>query len=555
MLLATSRYEYSALAVTSRISDDTHPPRRPDPVKQQHVLSSCAESSPLESFKEASGDIWMHIDESVQLRYPSYTSDFASQVLDKWDFSSKSVFECGGGFSTIWWASKAKHVTTVDDEERFLCSIEASLLRHQTPARKFSLVVANGTSPCKSYLQSTDSTFDVIIVDGEPEHTRCDALRESIHHLNNGGVIIADNWAQPQVWEPCECCEEIETLYDVHVYKHSGWSQKGEPEKPEHPNWRTVWFGLTDRLQKEFTKDQKVVRRNPTRLPLDPLSNGAAIQVSVPFAGDALVVPGIATADWWAGVTSGFWEPSTWRVFNQEIHMKGVYIGFGEWCGVTGMFAARRSSKTILMEPDPFIFNEMVQNVRLNVPAYNGKVYADRRCISDVKKTLKMKADGSSGSRLITDGDSQTQANIDVDCVLLEHIVEEYQVEYSDSVFIKIDTEGAEAFIVPSLGPLMAKFDTQPTLLISMHASGSDTERKRFAEFLNTYKYYAILPGRNTETREFSSEGVDDGKCAEGIVVTRNQGARFNADLLCDWCDYLLVADNTASKRLCDATT
>lgn len=68
-----------------------------------------------------------------------------------------------------------------------------------------------------------------------------------------------------------------------------------------------------------------------------------------------------------------------------------------------------------------------------------------------------MKADGSSGSRLITDGDVQTQANINVDCVPLEHIVEEYDVESSASVFIKIDTEGAEAFIVPALGPLMAK--------------------------------------------------------------------------------------------------
>ena len=339
--------------------------------------------------------------------------------------------------------------------------------------------------------------------------------------------------------------------------RQHGWSQNGAKTKVAQPNWQTVWFGLTDRLQKEFKEDntESLARRTSTRLPLVPLSDGAAMQISIPFAGDALIVPGIATADWWAGVTSRSWEPSTWRAFNQEIHTKGVYIGFGEWCGVTGLFAAMRSKKTILMEPDPFIFNEMVQNVRLNVPARDSQVYADQRCISDVYKTFKMKADGGSGSRLITDGDVQTQANINVDCVPLEHIVEEYDVESSANVFIKIDTEGAEAFIVPALGPLMAKFDTQPTLLISMHASGSDSQRKRFAEFLNTYKYYAILPGRNAEARDVSIEGVDDGKCAEGIAVTRNEGARFTAELLCDWCDYLLVADNTASKRICGAKT
>lgn len=126
-----------------------------------------------------------------------------------------------------------------------------------------------------------------------------------------------------------------------------------------HPNWQAVWFGLTDRLQKEFKEDntESLARRTSTRLPLVPLSDGAAMQISIPFAGDALIVPGIATADWWAGVTSRSWEPSTWRAFNQEIHTKGVYIGFGEWCGVTGLFAAMRSKKTILMEPDPFIFN------------------------------------------------------------------------------------------------------------------------------------------------------------------------------------------------------
>jgi hypothetical protein len=82
----------------------------------------------------------------------------------------------------------------------------------------------------------------------------------------------------------------------------------------------------------------------PTLQTLMPLVADAAKHVSIPFAGDTLVVPGIATADWWDGVTQGSWEPSTWRTFNQEVPSEGTYVGFGEWCGVTGLFGMQRAA-------------------------------------------------------------------------------------------------------------------------------------------------------------------------------------------------------------------
>ena len=104
---------------------------------------------------------------------------------------------------------------------------------------------------------------------------------------------------------------------------------------------------------------------------------------------EVTVVSGFATFGWWSGVASGIWEMTTFRAFNQELRPDMVYVGFGEWAGVTGLFAAQRVRKVILMDSDPMAYAELRFNMKLNRPTVKALMETDPRCISSEKGTVR----------------------------------------------------------------------------------------------------------------------------------------------------------------------
>ena len=276
------------------------------------------------------------------------------------------------------------------------------------------------------------------------------------------------------------------------------------------------------------------------------------LKVTLPFTSKPIrVVPGVATTQWWNGVASKRWEMETFRAFNQEIAAGGTYIGFGEWVGVTGLFAASRVSRAVLMDADPQAFEELVINVEQNVDLLVSDVYVDSRCISNKVGTVTMRANGGSGSSIVGTEWSKSFPTVVVNCTTLPLLVSEYNIEAAlGEAFIKIDTEGAESVILPSLLPWLRSVTTLPTLFVSMHDTANSAQRGDIATVLNQYPYYAIVPGRTKES--LSGPGVDDGRCSSGITVVPNDnGTRFTPETICRWCDYLLVSNPTRSIQQC----
>lgn len=276
--------------------------------------------------------------------------------------------------------------------------------------------------------------------------------------------------------------------------------------------------------------------------------SGNSMLVKLPFSRNSVVVtPGIANNQWWKSVSSKQWELETFKVFNQEVQRGGIYVGFGEWVGVTGMFAMERASKTILMEPDTYVFKELKRNIGQSVHLANGPVYLDTRCISNSVSTIRMKANGGSGSTIIK-GVRDNFPTINVDCLTLPLLFDEYSIDTASKVFLKIDTEGAESLILPSLLPWLKSIKSKPTIFVSMHGVADITQRTQIATVLNLYPYYAIIRGRNKEPHAITGPGVDGVMCSDGVRLTLNDGTRFTEKNICSWCDYLLVMDNKRDK-------
>lgn len=232
------------------------------------------------------------------------------------------------------------------------------------------------------------------------------------------------------------------------------------------------------------------------------------------------------------------WEPNTFRTFYSMIGPEMLYIGFGEWVGPTVIYAGHLAHLSLGMDTDPTAFSELSQNVAVNKHL---NLVVKKQCISDKAETLKMVGTGQSGSSLSKTGDtynrliSQLGATFDVECqtlpVFLESLANDVQLrEFASNdrrLFVKIDTEGAETFILPSLTEWVRCLPRKPVFFISTHDTPSRAtpqQRAQIVEFFRSFLFVSEV----TESRELSIH-QNNFTC----------GADFTDAMLHDSSDYL----------------
>ena len=215
--------------------------------------------------------------------------------------------------------------------------------------------------------------------------------------------------------------------------------------------------------------------------------------------GPLRVVPGRASQQFWSEAETGRWEPETFKVLYQELTSDVSYLGVGEWCGITGLFAAQRSKRAILVEPDPIALSD---ELRTNVDIFNAesrvagarRVSIETRCVSapEQQGTVTMVGNGSSTSSLVH-GLSWLQGapTFEATCMTLEDLITHHGL--TGEIFIKMDIEGAESTVVPSLLSWLSRPTMKPKLFISFHAQATQAQKEEIAKVFNLYKHYAVL--------------------------------------------------------------
>lgn len=114
---------------------------------------------------------------------PWYTYP-AIEFLSQLDFSEKSVFEYGLGNSSIFWAERAKNVTSVDDDKKWCATVRKKMLKNQ------KICLLQNRDDYVNCIEKSNQKFDVIIVDAK---YRLDCAKKSIEFLKDGGIMIIDN--------------------------------------------------------------------------------------------------------------------------------------------------------------------------------------------------------------------------------------------------------------------------------------------------------------------------------------------------------------------------
>ena len=151
---------------------------------------------------------------------PYYTKPFLD-VLDNWDLSDSVVFEYGGGDSSIYYGKHAKAVYGVDDSIEYVNCIRGYALNN---------VFIKYRSALDEYINSINEQpflFDIVIVDGA---YRDECIKASINKIKKGGILIVDNWMQPEVYMASTEVQQLVTRYEHHIFK-----------QPDHKYWQTLY--------------------------------------------------------------------------------------------------------------------------------------------------------------------------------------------------------------------------------------------------------------------------------------------------------------------------
>lgn len=124
---------------------------------------------------------WTSIDDKGD-PIPWYTYP-AIEYIKQLDFSEKEVFEYGSGNSSLFWAKRARHITSIEHDSKWFEQISKSNLRN---------LDVKLLEDKDDYINSIDvhDNLDVIIIDGI---YRKECAEKALTKLGKGGMIILDN--------------------------------------------------------------------------------------------------------------------------------------------------------------------------------------------------------------------------------------------------------------------------------------------------------------------------------------------------------------------------
>lgn len=107
------------------------------------------------------------------------------EYLNGFDFSDKDVFEFGAGASTMYWASRARSVVSVEFDGGWYAT-----LKGRVPHNVTLLHEGDGHRYSQTPKLLSPRRFDVVVVDGAERYR---SARTAIEVVAPGGIIILDN--------------------------------------------------------------------------------------------------------------------------------------------------------------------------------------------------------------------------------------------------------------------------------------------------------------------------------------------------------------------------
>jgi len=182
---------------------------------------------------------------------------------------------------------------------------------------------------------------------------------------------------------------------------------------------------------------------------------------------------------WFSNNTLDKWEPDTFHIFEYYKNNKGIYIDIGAWIGPTVLYCANIYKKVIAIEPDPVALSRLKKNISAN--NFNNIVLIEKG-LSSENGITQFGGNGSLGNSestlLIANKEEylsyegrHTRHNhneiVEIETITIEKLIEQQNIDAQNISLIKMDIEGGEKIVVPSLVNFLNTY--KPVFYISLH--------------------------------------------------------------------------------------
>lgn len=147
----------------------------------------------------------------------------------------------------------------------------------------------------------------------------------------------------------------------------------------------------------------------------------------------------------WRRVQLKRWEPETFNILDQYLDKDSIYIDIGAWVGATVLYASKIAKKCLCFEPDPIAYEDLIFNIKANKA---------ENIIAVPKGILNEECTRTMGNRKMEGDSTATVVGATINSwpakfTTLEKSLKENGIKKCS--LIKIDTEGAEVLILPSM--------------------------------------------------------------------------------------------------------
>jgi FkbM family methyltransferase len=205
--------------------------------------------------------------------------------------------------------------------------------------------------------------------------------------------------------------------------------------------------------------------------------------------GHRLALPSLTRyRKFYAKLTSGRWEPRTFRTLAANLDRSTTYIDIGAWIGVTPFWASHIARSVIAVEPDP----RCVEILKELAPRYpNVNIVEGALSPRPTVKINAVSGFGSSETSALAIGDGEA---IEVPGYSMSALL---ALAGAGPVFVKIDVEGYEYEIVDEITSLR-RYDVRG-LQCAVHPQLFEKSRKgpialrRLKTLLCTYRLWRRL--------------------------------------------------------------
>lgn len=183
----------------------------------------------------------------------------------------------------------------------------------------------------------------------------------------------------------------------------------------------------------------------------------------------------------WFSTRYESWEKDTFHILEHyKNHKEGIYIDIGAWIGPTVLYSANIYKKVVAIEPDPVALLRLKQNINANtfdnitlvekgLSSKNGvSEFGGNGALGNSESTLLI---ANKEDYLSYDG-RHTQRHkhdeiVTIETITIEHLINEVNINPEHISLIKMDIEGGEKIVVPSLVDFLRKY--KPVFYISLH--------------------------------------------------------------------------------------